>query len=380
MYADFKDYYTNSGNLLAKERHVTQIYLNKEYAYEEIYHILESNNYKNIFLVSIKSLEKLPINNLIKKLSAENGIRFQLFTDFKPNPESDSVVKGNRIFHEKACDFIIAVGGGSAIDVAKCIKLDNTVPLLAIPTTSGSGSEATKFAVIYQDGVKQSISHENCIPEYVLLDPAVLKTLPLYQKTAAMLDALCHGIESYWSVNSNDDSKIHSRKSIELILSCYRDYLKNTDKGNSTMMYAANLAGKAINVTQTTAAHAMCYKLTTLYGIPHGYAAALCLTKLWKHMTEHLEQCQDKRGMGYLNRTFKELAELFKCQTVKDAVNSLESLICSLGMENPAAGRYSDIKLLVQEVNPIRLGNNPIVLNECDLISIYEEIMKHNRS
>ena len=153
----------------------------------------------------------------------EQGLNVIHFMDYQPNPLYENVLEGVGSFRSHHCDAIVAVGGGSALDVAKCIKLystlegdgeegsflkqpliPNEIPFLAMPTTAGTGSEATRFAVIYFEGNKQSVSGESCIPETVLLDPAVLETLPLYQKKVTMMDALCHAIESFWSVNSTE--------------------------------------------------------------------------------------------------------------------------------------------------------------------------------
>ncbi len=107
----------------------------------------------------------------------------------------------------------------------KCLTIKpNNIPLLAVPTTAGTGSEATRFAVIYYGGNKQSVTSESLIPDAVVLDPDTLITLPLHQKKATMMDALCHSIESFWSINSTDESKEFSRTAI-------REILENAEMG-----------------------------------------------------------------------------------------------------------------------------------------------------
>ena len=265
-------------------------------------YITHENNYygldawfsgrKKVLLVCDASIHFLESFN--RKLT-EVGIPMIRFSDFQSNPHYESVVEGVKLFRKEQCDSIFAVGGGSAIDVAKCIKLysdlpgdgsdgswlkekavPNNIPLLAMPTTAGTGSEATRYAVIYYEGEKQSITSESIIPDTVLMDPDVLRTLPLYQKKATMCDALCHAIESFWSVNSNDESKEYSRAAIRGVLQHMDGYLNNTEEGRAGMLLAANTAGKAINITQTTAGHAMCYKITSLFGSSHGHASILC--------------------------------------------------------------------------------------------------------
>ncbi len=129
---------------------------------------------------------------------------------YTPNPLYEQVCGGVNLFNKEQCELIVAIGGGSTIDVAKCIKLyckmdsrinylkqetfDSGITLIAVPTTAGTGSESTRHAVIYYEGVKQSISHTSIIPDYAVLEPSVLKTLPVYQKKCTMLDALCQAM------------------------------------------------------------------------------------------------------------------------------------------------------------------------------------------
>ena len=103
--------------------------------------------------------------------------------------------------------------------------IDSGITLIAVPTTAGTGSESTCHAVIYYEGEKQSISHTSIIPNYAILEPSVLETLPVYQKKCTMLDALCQAIESWWSVNSTEESKEYSRKAILAIKENWEEYI-----------------------------------------------------------------------------------------------------------------------------------------------------------
>lgn len=234
--------------------------------------------------------------------------------------------------------------------------MPNAIPLLAVPTTAGTGSEATRYAVIYFEGEKQSVSHESCIPSAVLMDPSALRTLPEYQKKATMLDALCHAVESFWSIHSDEQSKAYARAAISRILENKDAYLANEEAGNSEMLQAAHLAGKAINITQTTAGHAMCYKITSLYGIAHGHAAALCVKALWPYMLEHPDQCTDPRGAQYLQTVFCELARAFGCDTPDQAMRKFQMLVEQLSLPVPQASGQ-ELALLASSVNPVRLKN-----------------------
>lgn len=348
-------------------------------------------NCKKIMVVCDEAFCYLKISEYIKGLEERTGIKVIFFDDFTPNPLYESVVNGVNLLHKEKCDLVLAIGGGSAIDVAKCIKLysnmnreeifltqkilPNDLLLYAIPTTAGTGSEATRYAVIYYDGDKQSVTDYSCIPSVVMIDISVLKSLPLYQKKSTMLDALCHALESFWSANSNEESMEYSKEAIQIILHNYEAYLKGNSETFESMLRAANIAGKAINITQTTAGHAMCYKLTSLYGISHGHAAALCVSKLWPFMVANTEKCIDKRGKKYLDRIFLEIASAFFCKNVDEAIEKFNVILEQMEMEIPAI-KERDYKILRTSVNPIRLRNNPIALSEDAIDELYHQILQ----
>ena len=281
------------------------------------------------------------------------------------------------------------------MDTAKCVKLfaempegedyvyqpivPNRIPLAAIPTTAGTGSEATRFAVIYHKGEKFSVTPESCIPEAVLLDHSLLKNLPDYHRKSAMLDALCHSIESWWSVNFTAESREFSAQAIKMILHNMEGYISGNDAAAESMLEAAFIAGKAINITATTAGHAMSYKLTSLYGMAHGHAAAVCTAEDYRFMLENPQKCSDPRGAGYLRDTLTELARLLGSEETGSAADYLEKLPGSLGLTLPEKADPADIPQLAASVNTGRLKNNPVQPNQTDLEKMYGHILGGNR-
>ena len=344
---------------------------------------------KCLFLVCGASIRKMRIDQYFETLEKRLGIPVVRFSDFHPNPTYESVATGVKAFLESGADAIAAVGGGSAMDVAKCIKLysgmnqsvcyleqeiiPNAIRFLAVPTTAGTGSEATRFAVIYYEGEKQSVAHESCIPDAVLMDPDALKTLPLYHRKAAMLDALCHAVESFWSIKSTGESRRMAAEAIRMILHYLDSYLANEQAGNVGMLKAANMAGRAINITQTTAGHAMCYKLTSLYGFAHGHAAALCVRELWSWMLTHMDQCVDERGRDHLRQVFDGLADAMGCDSPQAAAGSFFALVEKLELQAPEI-KEEDYTILTKSVNLTRLQNHPIALDAEALEQIYRKI------
>ena len=369
------------------EQNMSQIIYN---GIEHLQEALEGST--KVLLVCDSSFPFLSIKDAIEDM----GIPHVVFNQFTPNPLYDDVCKGVDIFNITQCDTILAVGGGSSLDVAKCIKLyckmskdklyleqeykDTGVELIAIPTTAGTGSESTRYAVIYYDGKKQSVTHDSIIPDIAILEPKVLKTLPLYQKKCTMLDALCQGIESWWSVNSTDESKMLSKQAVETIMKWWREYIfENTDESAEQIMQAANLAGQAICITQTTAAHAFSYKITSLYKLPHGHAVAVCMAEIWEYMLSRPEKCIDPRGQQYLEQVYKDIACAFG---VEDPYAARDIFTCMLkdmeiaGPVSDSSYRLSELTLLASSVNPIRLRNNPIELDEPTIRFLYEFIVK----
>lgn len=339
----------------------------------------------------------LNIKDAIEALPVKERV---MFSEFTPNPLYEQVCNGIELLKSSNCDTILAVGGGSAIDVAKCIKLavlaeegnaslipplvstrvvcdGSKIPFIAIPTTAGTGSESTHNAVMYYEGAKQTVTNDGVLPDYAVLEPSVLKTLPLYQKKCTMMDALCQGIESWWSVNSTEESYEYSRKAIELIMANWRKYIFDNDyEAAANIMLAANYGGRAINITATTAAHAFSYKITSLYKLPHGHAVAVCLPEIWEYMIEHMDKCIDSRGQEYLACIFAQISRTMGCESPKQAISIFRQMMQEMDMKNPVGGnREEEIEILSHSVNPVRLKNNPIGLDVDAIAGLYSIIL-----
>ena len=360
--------------------------------------ILTEVGCERLFLVVDSSYPFLNIKDAVEALPVKGRV---MFSDFTPNPLYEQVCSGIELLKTSNCDTILAVGGGSAMDVAKCIKLavlakegnaaiipplvstrvdcdGKKLPFIAVPTTAGTGSESTHNAVMYYEGAKQTVTNDGVLPDYAVLEPSVLKTLPLYQKKCTMMDALCQGIESWWSVNSTEESYKYSRKTVELIMSNWRKYIfENDDEAARQIMLAANYGGRAINITQTTAAHAFSYKITSLYGLPHGHAVAVCLPEIWEYMLGNMDKCIDNRGQKYLAGIFLEIAKAMGCEKPEDAVAAFRGMMKEMELKNPISkNKEEDLKALSTSVNPVRLKNNPVGINEEEAFMLYGVIVR----
>jgi alcohol dehydrogenase class IV len=353
---------------------------------KKIIEILELCHTKKFLLVCDDAFNFISAKDFFET----SNLNFIKFSDFTPNPLYEQVAMGVEVFKKENCDTIVAVGGGSTIDVAKCIKLfckmqnnecylqneffDSKVPLVAIPTTAGTGSESTRYAVIYLNGAKQSVTHESIVPDYAILDPALLKTLPIYQKKCTLLDALCQGIESWWSINSTEESRAYSKKAVELIINNYKGYIfENDNHSTEKIMEGSNLSGKAINITQTTAPHAMSYKMTSLFNLPHGHAVAIGLPIVWDYMIKNIDKCIDVRGKDFIKEIFYDISYALGQSSPKEAISFFKTILEQLEISLPYISN-EDLKTLCSSVNPTRLKNNPISLNDEAILDLYQKI------
>ena len=369
---------------------MAQTILTPENDYARLDEWLREQGVRRPMVVCDGAFPRLSVAGHIRQLE-ERGLSAVYFTGFEPNPRYESATAGVRLFREKECDAVLAVGGGSAMDVGKCVKLwarledgtpyyrqkpaPNGIPLLAMPTTAGTGAEATQFAVIYADGEKISVSHPEALPGTVLMDPGVLATLPLYQRKATMLDALCHAVESCWSVSSTEESRALAADAIRAVLAAKDGYLANRPEENAAMLRAAHLAGQAINLTRTTAGHAMCYKLTTLYGLAHGHAAALCVNALFPWMLAHPERVCDPRGAEQVRAAMVQIAAAMGCGTPEEAAAGFAAALRALDLPKPRA-KAEDFAVLRRSVNAERLGNHPYALDEDTIDALYHQILE----
>lgn len=325
---------------------------------------------------------------------------FARFSGFSPNPTYEEACAGYEVLRNCSCDAVISVGGGSAIDVAKVIKALDGAPRhclfddgvlvdipdydglahVAIPTTAGTGSESTHFAVVYKDGTKFSVSHDWLLPDIAVLDSNFLESLPSYQKKCTLLDALCQAIESFWSVRSCEESREYSRRAIRLIMDSYREYLQGDSEAANNMLRAANLAGKAINITTTTAPHALSYKLASLREMPHGHAVALCMTQCWDTLVRSVQNgffSEARARLVDIEQRLLEISRLMCASSSIEPVDGLEQflvLMDELGIERGIDLDSREVDTLVDSVNVQRLSNFPIKLDRGVIEDIYKRI------
>ena len=357
----------------------------EQVAIDSLKHDLKLLGANKVFLVTgKKSYTNSGSKEIIKNL--EGSFEFIRFKDFQDNPNILDVEKGVNFFKENNCDCILAIGGGSSIDMAKLIKFftpkikpfigkfnlqllsNENIPLIAIPTTAGTGSEATQFAVLYVGLDKYSISDILLLPNHVAIISKLHFSQTKYQKAVSGLDAFSQAIESFWSVNSTDESREYSLQALKLIVPNLPKIVTEVEdiSAYKNMALGAYLAGKAINIAKTTAPHAFSYYLTKRFNLPHGHAVAIFLPSF----VDYNFYLNNNTTINYDYKNDILFEELNKLLTSKSSSNSLtrrvELFILSLGIEidiNKLSISKKEIILALKSGNKQRLKNNPREFN-----------------
>ena len=348
--------------------------------------ILKETSAKNILLVTGKdSYQRCGAKYYLDKIVAKKNKKN--FNNFSSSPKFEELHKGYNELVNYDSDLIIGIGGGSVIDSAKFMKLKffsdlaKEIPLVAVPTTAGSGSEATHFIVYYKNKEKQSAGVSGItLPNYTILDPSLTLSMSPNTLASSGLDALGQAIESYWSINSTTRSKQLSEEAIGLILKNFHSSMTYLDSySKEAMLKAANLSGKAINITKTTSCHAISYPLTSYYKISHGHAVALTLGEMIIYNSRvSSKDCNDNRGTEYVQQTMKELLNILDVKSPEEAKYKMEDLITNLGLKNHLSNlniKNSDLPFLIgKSFNKERMGNNPRLLTKKGLERILNNI------
>ena len=328
------------------------------------------------------------------------GINVHVINDTPPEPTVDQV---NAIFQtakEFDCQMIVSIGGGSAMDTAKIVSLLFTnqvnlrelvkgqasisrrgLPTLLIPTTAGTGSEATPNAIVLvpEDELKVGIVSEKMVSDCVILDPVLTIDLPKHITANTGMDALCHAIECYISKKANPLSDTFALKAITLISRSIRTAYHDGHNlaAREDMLLGALFGGISIATSSTTAVHALSYPLGGKYHIPHGLSNAILLPDVMKF---NLDACEEK---------FRDIAaamelDIAGCtarQAAEKMIDNLYSLIDDLNVKCDLRAKGIDEAALDGMIEAAAkvtrlLDNNPKVVTKADMREIYKKIIK----
>lgn len=247
------------------------------------------------------------------------------FFDFSTNPKMQDVERGVECLKSADTEAIVAIGGGSVIDMAKLIRHFShhpQIPLYALPTTAGTGAEVTPFAVCYIEGKKNSIGDSAMLPTEYCLVPTLTEHNPPYLTACTGFDALAQAIEAYWNLHATAQSDQYAMNAIRHIFPILESVVNgcaDTPEHREQLLIGANLAGKAISITRTTVPHALSYTLTSKYGYPHGHAVALTFPFYLNYYVNAMPE--DYQGKDFT--TYK-----IKCNKLLSALRIKNSAIC----------------------------------------------------
>ena len=360
--------------------------------------LLAEKGVQKALVVTDKGLIDAGLVGSITDVLDKAGVAHSTFSDVAPNPPIKNVVDAAAQYQSEGCDHLIAIGGGSSMDVAKTagvlinnggditdyfIGTGGPVPkripyLICVATTYGTASEVTPFAVVTDDDkYKAAVAGPNIIPDVGILDADMAVALPRPIAAATGMDALTHAIESYVSLASNTISEGMALHAIRLIAQNLRQaaYSDHNHEATQNMLVASTMAGFAFSQTRLGNVHAMSHPVSGHYGVPHGVANAILLTRV---MDFNRYACPEKFAdiavaMG------EDVAGLDDVDAAMVAVEAVENLGGDVGIPNTLseAGVKADgIQVLAEDT--MKSGNvavNPRKTTIEDVIALYEEAM-----
>lgn len=341
------------------------------------------------FMVESKAIDKILVN--LKEGS------YEVFSDIVPDPPIETVVSGIEVFKEVNPDVLIALGGGSAIDASKAIMdfskkilKTNDIEFIAIPTTSGTGSEVTSFSVITdkQKGTKYPLVSDDLLPNVAILDPELVKTVPNFITADTGMDVLTHAIEAYVSTEANDFSDALAEKAIKLVfkylLRAYKD--GNDIEAREKMHNASCLAGMAFNQTSLGINHSIAHVLGGKFHVPHGRTNSILLPHVIEYNADIVGYTNTKYSMAA--NKYAQISMLLGLNTsnvrmgVKNLVNEIKKLQREMNMATSLSQckvNISDLSSVENEIAILAINDgctktNPRVPTEKDIIGIVNKI------
>ncbi len=334
-----------------------------------------------------------------KTLLEEAGIQVHIIRDTPPEPTVDQVQEICQAARAFDCQMIIGIGGGSSIDTAKLVSVLFTndvnlrdlvkgkaqlkrrgIPTLMVPTTAGTGAEATPNAIVLvpEEELKVGIVSEKMLPDVVILDPVLTIKLPKAITANTGMDALCHAIECYISKKANPLSDTFAIRAISLIARSIRTAYQegNNLAAREDMLLGAMFGGISIATSSTTAVHALSYPLGGKYHIPHGLSNAILLPDVMKF---NLDVCEEKfrdiavaMGIDIAGCTTREAAEKM-LENLYSLIEDLE-VTCDLRAKGINETVLEELVEAAAKVTRL-LNNNPKAVTREDMREIYKKLL-----
>ncbi|MCI5495822.1 MAG: iron-containing alcohol dehydrogenase [Roseburia sp.] len=351
---------------------------------------------KHGFIISGPHLNKMGIVASCSESLENAGIKVDAYTETEGNPSVETVEKAAAAFCKSGADFIIALGGGSPMDVAKAVGVvaryggsiteyeggdrvpGDIIPLIAIPTTAGTGSEVTAFSVItdHSRNYKLTVFSYKLIPAYAILDPELLTTAPVSVAAACGIDAMVHALEAYISKDASPFSDAMAEKALELIGKNIRRYVADrTDIEAAEAMITGSLfAGIAFSWARLGDVHAMSHPVSAYFDVPHGVANAILLPTIVEY-NALADRGKYLKLFNYISLTPASEAEFepFMLVDLLTELNEQLGIPGSLGEVGVTADKFD-----AMADDAMKSGNiavNPRSTTKKDVLSLYEKAL-----
>ncbi len=333
-----------------KEFHInTQIFFG-----ENALDRLAELTYSSVLIITDPFVMQSGMGMLLTSRLDKAGIKYDIFTDVVPDPPIEKVISGVAAALKGKHPCIICVGGGSAIDTAKAVRkfatqMDETYKpyLIAIPTTSGTGSEVTCFAVISNptEGRKYPLAEEELLPDEAILDEVLVKSVPASVTADTGMDVMTHAIEAYVSTNNNEFSGALAEKAVEISGQfLIRSFASNEDTHARRKMHIAScLAGLAFNSASLGLNHGMAHQLGARFHIPHGRANAMLLPHIIEYNSGIRLTDRSQRDYPSCVRKYCNLARILGCSSMNE-ITTIRSMISYINFMNSEMGIPARVK------------------------------------
>lgn len=348
----------------------------------QLQHILEQRAIQKVFIITGAHFKQQNENKQLLTLP------FHWYIKQGTNVDINEIAECYNEFLVSDADAIVVIGGGSAMDIAKAIiykaaenEIKKSILFIAAPTTAGSGSEATRFAVIYKDKTKLSLEHDQLLPKIVILDPELTYSLSPRQTAVSGIDALAQAIESYWNVHATPVSLQYAAEAITILINDLPAVVnKPSPELRMKVLWASHLAGKAINTTRTTGPHALSYFLTAHYDIPHGQAVGLFLPLFFLYNDAVNDtNCNHTGGVAAVKKVLEQLYKLLNVQSSEEAASYIRSLMIKTRLASTfyelGINKKEAITPLLDKINEERFNNNPVALDRDLLMKLCKEYL-----
>lgn len=338
--------------------------------------LLDKVSFENALILISPSMVKLGLKEMLIHRFTDKQMHW--YEERINNPDIKQIENIANVNSSLNLDIIIAIGGGSIVDTAKVLsvmlckdnddellqkmkddaplRLENSIPVCAIPTSSGSGAESTQFATVWdmEEKKKYSLESDRILPEYVILDPELTLSLPKDQTLFTGMDALSHATECLWNKKQNALAIAYAKEAVSLIEESIDLALQNPDdfEARAKLQNAAFLAGQAISITKTAVAHAISYPLTYRYSVPHGLACSFTIPAIFE-LLQKRKNSLSRSNMTYIQKSANIIKKMELNEFLSKYLCNDELLAMINEMNNPQRFRNFILELESDDLEQI---------------------------